>query len=73
MQKNNVKLYKNDWKILIKIPKYGKNRGTKNKENINEQTDVATDEEILEAQEGDELKNNNYVWNFGCVSWSYNS
>jgi len=73
LQKNNVKLYKNDWKILIKIPKYGKNRGTKNKENINEQTDVATDEEILEAQEGDELKNNNYVWNFGCVSWSYNS
>ena len=62
MQKNNVKLYKNDWKILIKIPKYGKNRGTKNKENINEQTDVATDEEILEAQEGDELKNNNYVF-----------
>lgn len=58
---------------MIKIPKYGKNRGTKNKENINEQTDVATDEEILEAQEGDELKNNNYVWNFGCVSWSYNS
>ena len=68
MQKNNVKSYKNDWKILIKIPKYGKNRGTKNKENINEQTDVATDEETLEAQEGDELKNNNYVWNFGCVS-----
>ena len=58
---------------MIKIPKYGKNRGTKNKENINEQTDVATDEETLEAQEGDELKNNNYVWNFGCVSWSYNS
>ena len=53
---------------MIKIPKYGKNRGTKNKENINEQTDVATDEETLEAQEGDELKNNNYVWNFGCVS-----
>lgn len=58
---------------MTKIPKYGKNRGTKNKENINEQTDVATDEETLEAQEGDELKNNNYVWNFGCVSWSYNS
>lgn len=58
---------------MTKIPKYGKNRRTKNKENINEQTDVATDEEILEAQEGDELKNNNYVWNFGCVSWSYNS
>ena len=56
MQKNNVKLYKNDWKILTKIPKYGKNKGTKNKENINEQTDVATDEETLEAQEGDELK-----------------
>ena len=41
---------------MTKIPKYGKNKGTKNKENINEQTDVATDEETLEAQEGDELK-----------------